>query len=161
MWGLREGGRQGSAVRMRLRIAAVIALAAGILFLPIEAYYRPSSDVPSVLGGWAIHTTLASSALIASYLALSPRQIDRLVVWLVLSHVANALLYMRLEPHNPALVASGLICLVIVGPVFFSWSVGRTAAIAGITTGAFAVVGAMLHAEDVRGGPVVAALGAL
>src|SRR5262245_3761615 len=119
MWGLREAGRHGSGLRMRLRIAALLALAAGLLFLPIEGYYRPSRDVPSVVVGWAIHTTLASFALVASYLRLAPHRIDRLVVWLVLSHVANALLYLQLPPHNPALVASGLICLVIVGPVFF------------------------------------------
>src|SRR5262249_47086471 len=89
-----------------------------------------------------------------------PQRIDRLVVWLVLSHVANALLYLQLPPHNPALVASGLMCLLIVGPVFFSWNAGRTALIAGATTVAFAVVGFRLRTEDVRGG-VMGALGAL
>ena len=160
MWGLREAGRLGSGLRMRLRIAALIALAAGLLFLPIEGYYRPSGDVPAVLVGWAIHTGLATFALVASYLPLAPRRIDRLVVWLVLGHVANALLYLQLPPHDPALVASGLICLVIIGPVFFSWTPGRTALIGSVTTAAFAVAGFRLRTEDMRGGGV-SALGAL
>ncbi len=161
MWGVREAGRHGGAIRLRLRIAALIALSAGFLFLPIEGYYRPSSDVPSVVTGWAIHTTIASFALIASYLPLTPLQIDRLVVWLVLAHVANAHLYLLLPPHNPSLVASGLICLLVVGPVFFSWTAGRTAAIATVTCAAFAAVGSLMRSSDVVDGPFVAALGAL
>jgi len=148
-------------LRRRLRIAALIALAAGLLFLPIEMYARPAADLPALFAGWAVHTTLASLALIASWLALTPRQIDRLVVGLVLAHVANAHLYLLVPPHNPALVASGLICLLMVGPVFFLWTALRTTAIVALTLAAFLAVGATLSAEQVRGGSVAVAFGTL
>src|SRR5438067_101707 len=52
-------------LRQRLRIAALIALAAGLLFLAIETSVRPASDLPALLTGWGIHTALASFAFVA------------------------------------------------------------------------------------------------
>ena len=147
--------------RRRLRIAALIALAAGLLFLPIEILTRPGSDLPALLIGWAVHTALASFALVASYLALKPSQVDRLVVALVLAHAVNAHVYLRVPPHNPALVASGLICLLMVGPVFFSWTARRTAIIAALTCGAFLAVGSTLPPELIHGGSFPVAFGSL
>jgi signal transduction histidine kinase len=161
MSGPREAGRHGRALRLRLRVAALIALAAGLLFLPIEAYYRPAGDRSALLLGWAIHTTLATLALVASTMRLTPRQLDRLVLGLVLVHVANAHLYLLLAPHNPALVASGLTCLLIILPVFFSWTSRRVLVLSALTCATFALVGSRLPAEAVRGGPVMAGFGAL
>jgi signal transduction histidine kinase len=161
MSGTRDGGRQGRALRLRLRIAALIALAAGVLFLIIEASYRPSADLHSLLIGWTVHTLLAVVAIVASYRRLSFRVMDRLVVCLILSNVVHAYLYMLRPPHNPAVVACGLVCLLVIGPVFFSWSDRRTALMAGLTCVAFALVGSMLPPEQVKGGPVAVAFGAL
>jgi len=156
-----EAARHGRALRLRLRIAALIALAAGFLFLPIEAYFRPAADRRALLMGWAIHTTLATTALVASAMPLAPRTIARLVLALVLIHIANAHLYLLLAPHNPALVASGLICVLGIGPVFFSWSTSRTLAVALITAITFALVGFALPIEATGRGSVVGGLGAL
>jgi signal transduction histidine kinase len=156
-----EAARHGRAVRLRLRIAALIALAAGLVFLPIEAYFRPAADRRALLLGWAIHTTLATVALVASATRLAPAQIARLVLLLVLIHIANAHLYLLLAPHDPAVVASGLICVLVVGPVFFSWSATRTLVVAALTCAAFAAVGFSLPADGLDRGPVTVAVGAL
>jgi signal transduction histidine kinase len=161
MSGPRETGHRGRALRLRLRIAALIALGAGLLFLPLELYYRPASDTRSLFTGWTIHTTLATLAMLASYSRLGPRQIDRLVVCLVAMHIANAHLYLFLAPHDPALVASGLTCLLIAGPVFFFWSDRRVLLVSAITCIVFAAVSATLPSEGARGGPAAVALGAL
>jgi signal transduction histidine kinase len=153
--------RHGRALRVRLRIAAFIALAAGLVFLPIEIYFRPATDRRALLLGWAIHTTLATAALVASTMPLGPTQIGRLVLAIVLVHIANAHLYLLLAPHNPAVVASGLICLLVVGPVFFSWGAARTLGVAAITCIVFAMVGFSLPAETSSLGSVMVALGAL
>jgi len=156
-----EAARHGRALRVRLRIAALIALAAGFLFLPIEGYFRPAADRRALLIGWAIHTTLATTALVASAMPLAPRTIARLALGLVLIHIANAHLYLLLAPHNPALVASDLICVLGIGPVFFSWSTSRTLVVALITSVTFAVVGFSLPTDATGRGSVVGALGAL
>jgi signal transduction histidine kinase len=49
----------------------------------------------------------------------------------------------------------------MIGPVFFSWSDRRTALVAVVTCAAFALAGSTLPSEQVRGGPVAVALGAL
>ena len=156
-----EAARHGRALRVRLRIAALIALAAGVLFLPIEGYFRPAADRRALLIGWVIHTTLATTALVASAMPLAPRTIARLALGLVLIHIANAHLYLLLAPHNPALVASDLICVLGIGPVFFSWSTSRTLVVALITSVTFAVVGFSLPTDATGRGSVVGALGAL
>ena len=156
-----EAARHGRALRVRLRIAALIALAAGLLFLPIEGYFRPAADRRALLIGWVIHTTLATTALVASTMPLAPRTIARLVLGLVLVHIANAHLYLLLAPHNPALVASGLICVLGIGPVFFSWSTSRTLTVALIASITFALVGFSLPTDATGRGTVVGALGAL
>jgi signal transduction histidine kinase len=99
--------------------------------------------------------------LVASFRPLSARAIDRLVVCLVVSHVVHAHLYLLRPPHNPAVVACGLVCLMVIGPVFFSWSDGRTALVSAATCIAFAIVGSTLPSPQVSGGPVAVALGAL
>ena len=160
MSGARELVRGARPLRLRLRAAALIGLGAGLVFLPIEAYHRGAAGMRPLLVGWIVHTTLSLLALAASYLRLSPYQIDRLVVVLVLTHVVNAHLYLLLPPHDPALVASGLTSLLIVGPVFFAWSLRRTALIASFTCVAFALVVSTLPTEQVHG-PAAVALGAL
>ncbi len=161
MRGQRRAGRQGRALRFRLRIASVLGLAAGLLYGAIEGYYRPSSALPALLLGWIIHTTLASAGLVASYLPLTRRQIDRLVLALTLGHIANAHLYLVLSPHNPAIVASGLSFLLVLVAVFFSWSGRRVLIVSGLACVTFAVVGANIRDPEVQGAPFAVALGAL
>jgi signal transduction histidine kinase len=156
-----EAGRHGRSFRLRLRIAAFLALAAGFLFLPIEAHYREPGEMRPLAVAWTIHTALALLALGASYAPIGPRAIDRLVVVLVLAHVVNAHLYLLLTPRDPALVASGLNCLLVVGPVFFSWTDRRTAAVATLTCAAFAVVVSRLPATAVRAESAGVAFGAV
>jgi len=156
-----EAVRHGRALRVRLRIAALIALGAGALFLPLQVYFGPPGDLRPLLVGWVVHTALATTALVASTMPLAPRTIARLVLGLVLIHIVNAHVYLVLAPHNPALVASGLICLLGVGPVFFSWSTSRTLAVALITSTTFALVGFWLPTDATGRGGVAVALGAL
>ena len=157
----REASRRWRALRLRLRIAAVLGLAAGLLFAGIEGYTGPRSAVAALLLGWVVHTVLATIALIASYAALTRRQIDRLVLTLTIGHVANAHLYLVLSPHDPAIVASGLTFLFVLVAVFFSWTSRRVLVVAGLSCVSFALVGLLLPAPGVQGAPFAVALGAL
>ncbi len=161
MRGQRSGGRQGRALRFRLRVASVLGLLAGVLFAAIEGYYRPTSALPTLLLCWVIHTTLALTGLVASYSRLTPRQIDRLVLALTLSHIANAHLYLVLSPHNPAIIASGLTFLLVLVAVFFSWTSRRVLIVSGLACVTFALVGVSIHDPEVQGAPLAVALGAL
>jgi signal transduction histidine kinase len=146
---------------MRLRIAAILALAGELLFVPIELSYRPRESLGLLLVGWGLHTALSMIALVTSYLPLRRQQIDRLVVALILGYVANGYLYLALLPHNPTLVSTGLSCLLVMGPVFFGWSVRRTAIVAAITWGGFALVGTALPASEAGAAAAHVALAAL
>jgi signal transduction histidine kinase len=150
------------ALHARLRTAAVLALSAAFLFVPIEWSYRPHEDVRFLLLGWGIHTLLASAALVASFLPLGDRAIDRFVLGLILGYVGNAYIYfVTLRPHDPALVAIGLTCLLFLGPVFFGWSERRTAGVAAVTWIGFAVVATRVPLDHPAGPPVAVALAAL
>ncbi len=157
----RDAGHRGRALRRRLRIAAVLGLAAGVLFGGLEGYYGPPSALHALLLGWVIHTVLATLALVASYLSLTPRQIDRLVLAITICHVANAHLYLLLSPHDPAIVASGLTFLFVLVAVFFSWTGRRVLIVSGLSCLSFALVGFALPPPGVWGGPFAVALGAL
>jgi signal transduction histidine kinase len=129
-------------VNVRLRMAAALALAAGILFLLIEGRYGPASSLRSLLVPWAVHTALAIIALVASYGGLGGRQLDAVVLLVVIGLVANASLYLYVSPTYPSLVADGVICLLMVSAVFFSWQPRRLVILAALAAAGFALAGA-------------------
>jgi signal transduction histidine kinase len=129
-------------VRVRLRMAAALALAVGVLFLAIEARYRHAATLRGLLGTWAVHTTLATTALLASYVRLDGQRLDRVILLVVLGQVINGHVYLYLSPSHPSLVADGLICLLMVSAVFFSWEPRRLVIVAVLATAGFALAGA-------------------
>jgi len=157
----REAGGHGRALRLRLRIAALIAFAAGLLFLALQSYAGPTSGLRPLLLGWIMHTAFALAALVASYGALAPRHLDRVIMLLVAAHVVNAHLYLILAPEDPMLVASGLTTLLIVCAVFFSWTARRLLVASAITCAAFVAVGAEVTAGEAPARQVAVAFGVL
>ena len=129
-------------VRARVRMAAALALAAGAVFLLIEARYAPAWSLRSLLVPWAVHTALAAVALGASYAKLDGARLDALVLVIVVGLIVNANLYLHLSPAHPSLIADSLICLLMVSAVFFSWEPQRLVILAAVTTGGFALAGA-------------------
>src|SRR5262245_45206911 len=141
--------RAGGDMRWRLRVAALLALAAAVVFVPIELAY----GARWLLLPWGLHVLLDVAALLGTRSALSARQVDRLVVWVIGGHVANGLLYFALAPRRPGLVADGLTCLLVVGAVFFSWSERRVLLTALAATIGFLAIGiavAPAHGPTVR-----------
>ncbi len=128
--------------RVRVRMAAALALAAGVLFLLIEARYGPAASLRSLLLPWAVHTTLATVALLASYGRLDGQRLDTVVLLVVIGLIANAHLYLNLSPAHPSLIADSLICLLMVSAVFFSWEPRRLIILAALSTAGFALAGA-------------------
>jgi signal transduction histidine kinase len=132
-------------LRARLRTAACISLAAGLLFVPLEAQARTAAELPWVLAVWGIHIGLSAVAVGASLFRLSARWIDRLGLALVLGYVANAHLYLFVvPPRDVGLVGEGLTIVLFVGAVFFSWSWRRTLLVSILACTSFAAAGLIL-----------------
>jgi signal transduction histidine kinase len=125
----------------RVRIATFIALATGVLYLPIEARAVRTDLLWSLLVLYGFHAMLTSGILIASFTATGSRHADALGLLLVVGHAASLHLYLYLWPTYPAL-ASGVLCCFLVGSaVLFSWSTARTFVLAVLVCIAFPLVG--------------------
>ena len=143
----REEVESNQRVRVRLRMAAALALAAGILFLLIEARFGAAASLRSLLLPWAVHTALATIALVASYGRFDGRRLDMVVLLVVIGLIVNAHGYLYFSASHPSLVADGLICLLMVTAVFFSWEPQRLVIVAALATAGFALAGASAGAE--------------
>jgi signal transduction histidine kinase len=150
-----------SDLRPRLRIAALIALAVVVLFVPLEARF----GTPGILGllapVWGIHAGLGLAALAASYAALAARVLDRIVLAIVLGYVANAHLHLYLVPAQTGLVGNGLVYLFVVCGVFFSWTSRRLLVVAALSCVGIALLGLAVVPEAGRGAFFTSGLGAL
>src|SRR5262249_7107897 len=115
--------------RPRLRTAALISLAAAAVLLPTQALNVGPAALPPLLLVHGIHALIAGSALIASFIRLTPRQLDRTSLLFILGLAGNVLLYLYLLPYAvptyPSLISNALTCLLIAGAVLFSWSTRR------------------------------------
>jgi signal transduction histidine kinase len=130
----------------RLRIATVIALSAGVLFLPLEARHARTDVLFSLLLLYGAHTVLTSFILVASHTAFGARNADRLTLVLVAGHAVNLEAYVLLWPLQPGLAGGVLSCLLMGSTVLFSWSVRRVVTVSLAVCSSFALVGAMAAA---------------
>lgn len=141
----------------RVRIATFIALATGVLYVPIEARAVRTDILWSLLVLYGFHAMLTSGILIASFTAIGSRYADRLGLVLVVGHAASLHLYVYLWPTYPAL-ASGILCCLLVGSVvLFSWTTRRTLALASLVCIAFPLVGVAAIPGEVQRPPFMVA----
>jgi signal transduction histidine kinase len=126
---------------VRLRIATVVALSTGILFLPLEARTARPEVHFALLALYALHTLLTSFILVASHTERGVRHADALAVVLVLGHAVDLHLFVRLWPAQAGLAGAILGCLLVGGAVLFSWSTRRTLALAVLIVASFTLVG--------------------
>ena len=141
-----------------MRTAALIALAAGVLFFPIEYINFPDPDRFWMLVSAAFHTAIATAVLLASFTAVGRRQADRLGLLLIAGFGFNTYLRVYTYQHHQSLNVAGLICLLVGSTVLFSWDTRRTVAVCGIFCLAFSIVGrAAIGDAD----PFLVSLGAL
>ena len=149
--------------RSRLCTAALIALVAAAIVLPIQAFSVAPQTLPPLLLVHGIHTLIATSVLIASFTRLTPRQVDRLSLLFVLGLAANLLLYLYLLPSAvptyPSLISNALTCLLIAGAVLFSWSTRRMLVVSILTCAGFALVAAALSVRGLPPAPFGLTLG--
>ena len=146
------------ALLPRVRTAALIALAAGVLFFPIEYINFPDPDRFWMLVSAAFHTAIATAVLLASFTAVGRRQADRLGLLLIAGFGFNTYLRVYTYQHHQSLNVAGLICLLVGSTVLFSWDTRRTVAVCGIFCLAFSIVGrAAIGDAD----PFLVSLGAL
>ena len=110
--------RDALTLVVRLRIAAVITLAAGALFLCIESRLEPAV-MPRLLVIHGINTVLATFLLVSSYTALGARQADRVSIIGIVGFVCNVMLYLAIVPSAPALAANTLTCLLVTTVILF------------------------------------------
>ena len=143
---------QGDQLRVRLRVAAAIALVHGLSFVPIEAAIRPPGRRGPVIAIWAIHVCLSAIALAASFRPLADARLDRLLRTLLACYVANAVAYLAAVPESHSLVAYGIAILLFVNAVFFSWTWRRMLAASALASVAFTLVCALAT----RSGPATA-----
>jgi len=127
------------ALLPRVRTAALIALAAGVLFFPIEYINFPDPDRFWMLVSVAFHTAIATTVLLASFTAVGRRQADRLGLLLIAGFGFNTYLRVYTYQHHQSLNVAGLICLLVGSTVLFSWDTRRTVAVCGIFCLAFSI----------------------
>lgn len=132
---------QALALDARLRIATVVALSMGVIFLPLEARSASTEVLFSLLLLYGMHTLLSSFILIASHTRAGVRHADRLAVLLVVGHAVNLHAYLVLWPTQPGLAGGILACLLMGSTVLFSWSPRRVLLLSVLVVGSFAVVG--------------------
>ena len=128
-----------------LRLASGLALLVSTLFLPLEYLYGSGEYFSRRLAAHGVHAGLSGIGIAASFLALSSRTIDRLLVAIVLSMGANALIYVAVTPGYPALLANALALLLFGATVICAWSPVRTAIIGTCFAQGFMLVGLFAH----------------
>jgi len=128
-----------------LRLASGLALLVSTLFLPLEYLYGSGEYFSRRLAAHSIHAVLSGIGVAASFLALSARTIDRLLVFIVLGMGANALIYFAVTPGYPALLANALALLLFGATVICAWSPVRTAIIGTCFAQGFMLVGLFAH----------------
>jgi signal transduction histidine kinase len=143
-------------LRPRLRLAATIALAAAAVFVPLEARFRAPATFTRLLVPWTLHVGLDVVALVASRRPMPRARVERLVLALVLGHVADGLVYLAIDPASASLVSQGFTCLLVAGAVFFTWTAARVLRVAAAAFAGFVGVLAVRGAS-VTGGPVAVA----
>jgi signal transduction histidine kinase len=131
-----------------LRLASGLALLVSTLFLPLEYLYGSGEYFSRRLVAHSIHAILAGIGVAASFLALSARTIDRLLVFIVLGMGANALIYFAVTPGYPALLANALALLLFGATVICAWSPVRTAIIGTCFAQGFMLVGLFAHRRN-------------
>jgi signal transduction histidine kinase len=134
----------------RLRIATFIALATGVLFLPVEAGYVATEVLWSLLLLYAFHAVLTNTILVASFTETGERNADSLALFLVVGHAASLLVYLALWPTYPGLVGGVLTCLLVGATILFSWPTARVLTIAALVCTAFLAVGVTAIPDEVE-----------
>jgi len=128
-----------------LRLASGLALLVSTLFLPLEYLYGSGEYFARRLAAHSIHAVLSGIGVAASFLALSAKTVDRLLVFIVLGMGANALIYFAVTPGYPALLANALALLLFGATVICAWSPVRTAIIGTCFAQGFMLVGLFAH----------------
>jgi signal transduction histidine kinase len=149
------------AFRPRVRIAGLIALAAGLLFAPLELHYASAETFPWLAFIYAFHLAVAITVLVGSYTTAGEDHGDALALLLVVGHDLNLHLYLVVAPYYPALTVCALICLLIGATVLFAWSPRRVLVLSLATCTGFAVVGAQVMSAAAPGARFGLAFGAL
>jgi signal transduction histidine kinase len=144
-----------------VRIAGLIALAAGLLFAPLELHYASAETFPWLAFIYAFHLAVAITVLVGSYTTAGEDHGDALALLLVVGHDLNLHLYLVVAPYYPALTVCALICLLIGATVLFAWSPRRVLVLSLATCTGFAVVGAQVMSAAAPGARFGLAFGAL
>jgi signal transduction histidine kinase len=144
-----DGSAYGLPLPARLRIATFIALATGVLFLPVETRQVPSDAIAALLLLYTCHAVFMSGILIVSFTATGERHADRLGLLLVLGHAANLHIFLYVWPTYPGLVGGVLSCLLVGSSVLFSWNAKRVSLLAAIVCTGFLLVGVVTTREGV------------
>jgi signal transduction histidine kinase len=129
------------ALLARVRTAALIALAAGAVFFPVEFIHFPAPDRFWLVVSAGFHTLIASAVLLASFTAPGRRHADGLGMVLIAGFGLNTHLRVYTYTHHQSLNLAGLICLLVGSTVLFSWDTRRTVIVCGIFCLAFSIVG--------------------
>ena len=143
---------------VRLRIAAVITLAAGALFLSIEARLEPDM-MPRLLVIHGLNTVLATFLLVSSYTSWGARHADRVSIIGIVGFVSNVMLYLAWVPSAPALAANTLTCLLVTTVILFFWSPRRVVLLSQAVCASYAVLVTTL--TPLRGTPLLQSVVAL
>jgi len=145
-----DGGGYPLPLVSRLRIATFIALATGVLFLPVEAGYVSSELLWSLLLLYGFHAVLTNAILIVSFTETGERNADSLALFLVVGHASSLLVYLALWPTYPGLVGGVLTCLLVGASILFSWQTPRVVTIAALVCTAFLAVGVTCIPDEVE-----------
>jgi signal transduction histidine kinase len=148
-------------VASRLRLAAVIALGAIALFLPLQVRFAPADLGAPLLLVYAVSAGLAILALGASYGAASEAQIDRVALAVALGLAANTSLYLSVSPRFPTVVAFALSILMMGSALLFTWRLAWMLLLSATSLGSFALVAWRLPSARLESAPWWFAFGAL
>src|SRR5215470_16005133 len=126
----REPGALWTATRVRL--AAQLALATVVVYVPLELAYGGENRVALVAAVYGVHALIAASVLALSHTRLGVRCADRLALALALGLTANYDVYFYVWPRHPELFVGSFVCLMLGAAVFFPWSVRRMLVVCGL-----------------------------
>src|SRR2546422_7941902 len=117
-----DGEREATPlVTSPVRFAAVIALGAIALFLPLQVRFAPADLGTSLLLVYSVSALLAALALGATYSRAAEARIDRIALAVALGLAVNTSLYLYVSPRFPTMVAFALSALMMGSALLFTW----------------------------------------
>ena len=131
----------GLALTGRIRIAAIIGLAAAAVVFPVDLYSRPPEASRALALIYGMHVLIVSTALASTFVGLAERWLEPLILCLAIAYIVTALAYLYLWPTYALLVAEGLATILMVSAVFFLWPAPRMFVVSVLSCVGFALVG--------------------